>query len=684
MTSRASVVLTLSLLAACSSYNGEGEAEEEVVAAVYPDADGDTILDFHEGAVVVEAVEQTEDGATAPATGEPGQIDPGESLDTDMDGEPDYLDLDTDNDGIPDTVEAGDADVLTYPVDSDLDGIADFMDLDSDANCLGDGGEGSADGDGDGLGDYTDKDNDGDGILDSYEIGDPEVCEPPDSDEDGIPDYMDQDSDGDGVGDRWEGGTSPFDPEPADSDEDGIPDYLDLDSDNDGLSDTDEAFVSSIDEEPKDTDGDGIYDFADIDSDNDGLTDRDEVLLYDTDPYNFDSDDDGFNDGAEVAVGSDPSDPDSVIEGIYVVVPERSDVIETFPFELSIKMGDIAFLLDTTGSMGGTIDAMKSEYSAIVDDLADTIPDANYAVATFDDYNYGGFGSGADKPFILLQQVTSDVGRVQSTLLGIGLHGGADGPESATEALWQTITGRGYDQSCNRGYDGSDDVLPFIADPTDPFGGSAGQHYDPSVPGTGTEGGVGFRPYALPVIVYATDNEMRDASSYPVPGGCPGDANGSDTAAAANALGAYLIGISVGSWGPTGQMTSLANATGSYADLDGDGAVDDPLVFEWSGASELFRRTVVDAINDTVSGVQFDTVELEIVGDTHGFVVDVNPPVYPVGGAVAGEEIEFDLTFRGVVAATDSDQLFQLTLNVIGDGSTLLDTLDIFVLVPGI
>jgi hypothetical protein len=37
-----------------------------------------------------------------------------------------------------------------------------------------------------------------------------------------------------------------------------------------------------------------------------------------------------------------------------------------------------------------------------------------------------------------------------------------------------------------------------------------------------------------------------------------------------------------------------------------------------------------------------------------------------------------------VVAATDSDQLFQLTLNVVGDGSTLLDTLDIYVLVPGI
>ncbi|MFT4625112.1 MAG: hypothetical protein ACI8PZ_003778 [Myxococcota bacterium] len=678
-----SVVLSLALIAGCSSTDPEPGEEDQVVAAVYPDADGDTILDFHEGAIVVEAVETTTDGATVPSD-EPGQISQGDSLDTDLDGEPDYLDLDTDNDGIPDSIEAGDADVLTFPVDSDLDGLADFMDLDSDGNCLGDGTEGAQDSDGDGLGDFTDRDNDGDGIGDVYEIGDPDVCEPPDSDGDGTPDYLDLDSDGDGVGDKWEGGTSPFDPEPADSDGDGIPDYLDLDSDGDGISDTQEAFVDSVDDEPKDTDGDGIYDFADRDSDNDGLTDDDELNLYGTDPYNFDTDDDGFNDGAEVSTGSDPTDPDSIIEGIYVEVSERSDVIENFEFELSIKMGDIAFLIDTTCSMSSTITAMKNEYSQIVDSLSALIPDAGYAVATFDDYNYGGFGSGADKPFYLLRQVTNDVGAVQTSLNSIGLHGGADGPESATEALWQTLTGRGYDQSCNGSYDGSDDVLPFIASPGDPFGGGAGQHFNPVVVGTGSEGGVGFRPYALPVVVYATDNAMRDSSSYATPGGCPGDANGTETAAAANALGAYLIGIGVGGAGPIGQMTALANSTGSYADLDGDGAADDPLVFSWSGSDAAFRDTVVNAIDQTVGSVQFDEVSLEIVGDTHGFVVDVNPPRYPVGGAVAGEIIDFDLTFRGVVAATDRDQLFQLTLNVIGDGTTLLDTLDIFVLVPGI
>ena len=92
---------------------------------------------------------------------------------------------------------------------------------------------------------------------------------------------------------------------------------------------------------------------------------------------------------------------------------------------------------------------------------------------------------------------------------------------------------------------------------------------------------------------------------------------------------------------------------------------------------------MVNAIEDLVDSVQFDYVELEIEGDDNGFVVGVDPERYSVSGSVAGEVIDFTLIFRGTVAATGSDQLHQLTLNVLGNGTTLLDSLDIFVLVPG-
>jgi hypothetical protein len=645
---------------------GTAGAEEER-AAVFPDQDGDTIMDHHEG-------------LDLPESGEEGEL---RWHDDDLDGTPNMLDLDSDEDGIPDEVEAGDDDLLTFPIDTDRDGLSDFVDRDADGNCLEDAVEGIVDLDGDGNGAFMDLDNDGDGILDTWEIGDAALCEPPDSDGDGTPDYLDLDSDGDGIGDRFEGGTSPFDPVPSDTDGDGTPDYLDLDSDDDGLSDSEEGGVGGPEEEPRDTDGDGFYDFQDTDSDGDGLTDSDEVLIHDTDPYDADSDDDGFNDGAEVATGSDPADPESVIEGIYVEVPERSDVTESFDFELSVSMGDVAFLIDTTGSMTSTIDAMKTEYAAIVAELSATIPDAEYGVATFDDYHLLPFGSGVDQPFILSQSVTHDVAAVQAALSAIPLHFGEDGPESSTEALVQTLTGRGYDQDCDGAFDALDDVLPYLSSGADPFGGTAGQHHDAATAGGGTRGGMGFREHALPVVVYATDNVMRDGAVGPSPGGCPADGASTEISAAAADLGARLVGISVGMWGPTSQMNAIADSTGSLADLDGDGTADDRLVFEWSGSSAAFRTTVTGAIASLISDLRFDFVTLEIEGDDWGFVTDVEPPSQAVAGEIDGEVLSFELTFRGTVASTEHDQLFRLTLNVLGDGTTLLDALDIFVLVPG-
>ena len=188
-----------------------------------------------------------------------------------------------------------------------------------------------------------------------------------------------EDSDGDGVLDLYEGGTTAWSDGPADTDEDGIPDYLDEDSDNDGFTDSQEAGAG---DEPRDTDGDGIYDFADTDSDGDGLSDADEADVYGTDPYDDDTDGDGFSDGAELAAGTDPDDAGSVIEGLYVTVDERSDVEHVFEFELSVQMGDVGFLIDTTGSMSGTMNAMASEFGTIITQLSAELPDAEYGAAT--------------------------------------------------------------------------------------------------------------------------------------------------------------------------------------------------------------------------------------------------------------------------------------------------------------
>ncbi|MFM2246330.1 MAG: hypothetical protein RL071_2404 [Pseudomonadota bacterium] len=639
-----------------------GAADEQVVT--YDDADADTILDIHEGEV-----------------------------DTDGDGTANYLDDDSDNDSIKDFFEAGDGDPLTMPLDSDGDTTPDYLDLDSDNNCVPDvdekipTGDGPIDTDSDGIRDFADPDNDGDGILDTDEIGG--ACGVTDTDGDGVQDYMDTDADGDGVGDLYEAGTTEWDSEVVDTDGDGTPDYLDSDSDGDSVSDRVEG-AASEDGVPRDTDGDGVPDFQDTDADGDSISDWDELNTTGTDPYDADSDGDGFSDGGERAAGTDPLDPGSVVDGIYVEVPERTNIEELFTFTLQVQLGDIAFLIDTTGSMGGTANAMASEFSTIVSTLSGTIPDAQYGVGTYDDYAYGSFGysSSGDKPFIMRQQITDNVTQVNNVLnTQVVLHFGGDGPESSMEALLQGAGGLGYDQNCDRYYDGTTDVQPFLASSADPFGGTGGQSYSSAWTGGGAAGGFGFRDYALPVLVYATDYDLRDPDAgYPTPGGCPTDAGQSDVVAALSALNGYAIGIHVNSYTttPYNQMLTLAAASGSYADTDADGVSDDPLVFQWSGSNAAFRTTITGAIEDLVSSIRFDRVSLDIEGDEWGFVTGVTPEfvedIDPSGGT---EEIDFTLNFRGVVAATTEDQLYRLTLNVIGDGSILLDTLDIIVLVPG-
>jgi len=176
------------------------------------------------------------------------------------------------------------------------------------------------------------------------------------------------------------------------------------------------------------------------------------------------------------------------------------------------------------------------------------------------------------------------------------------------------------------------------------------------------------------------------------PGGCPSDAGGSDVARALDELGGYIIGLDVtgggaiSSYGPYPQMISLAGLTNSLADTDGDGDVDDELVWSLDQNSASFASDfsdfVVTAIDQLVSSIKFTEVTLEIEGDTYGFVTGITPSSYS-GIEPEDVNLDFTLTFRGVVPGTVEDQIFLLTLNIIGDGTTLLDSKDIVVQVPG-
>ena len=623
---------------------GDDDDDDDTVSNV--DSDGDTILDSDEG-----------------------------SGDADGDGAPNSEDLDSDGDLIADEVEAGDPNFGTPPIDTDGDGTPDFLDTDSDNNGVSDTDEGDGDSDADGIPDYRDFDNDGDGIDDTTEVG-ANPSAPVDSDGDGAPDFLDTDSDGDGVSDADEGAGDP--------DGDGTPSYLDDDSDGDTLSDTVEAGADPSN--PVDSAGDGFFDFLDEDSDNDGTSDLDE-LNGGTDPYSNDSDGDGFSDLAETLAGTDPLDPNDYITGFYAELNPRTTTTIQVPFTPTVERADVLFLLDTTGSMGFVLNEMANQFSDVVSQI--TIPDVAFGVATFDDYADGVHGSPAagDKPFILEQQVTTDTAAVQSALAGLDLHDGLDGPESAMEALYQAAAGAGHDLNCDGVYDGSTDVPPFLSHSADAFAGSVSGSYDSSVAGGGTIGGAGFRPGSVPVIVYTTDAEMRDPDSgSEVPAACSQPHGQSAVASALSNIDGKLIGVKAAAFSlwaglpPVPQMVDLANATGSVADIDGNGSLE-PLVFE----SGNVGGTTVSTVDQVIAGISafgsgsiYD-LTLEVYDSPYDFVVDIQPALVPA--AAMGVEVVFDLTLYPDVPVGSSDQVFVFDMSVVGDGFTPLATWQLVLLV---
>ena len=313
---------------------------------------------------------------------------------------------------------------------------------------------------------------------------------------------------------------------------------------------------------------------------------------------------------------------------------------------------DLAYLIDTTCSMTSTLTAFIDSYADVAGHLDTSLTARTAGLATFDDYAYGFFGASSygDKPFQLGAQQSDDLTIVQSVLDGIQIHGGGDGPEAAVEGLYQALTGDGYDQGCNATYDSSADVKPFVADAADPFGGTAGQFYDSTDASTGDVGGMGFRADStLRVLVYATDNYLRDPSAgYESPGGCPGDAGAEDVAAAAIDDGVYLVGIATTGL-PVEQMLALADASGSAADLDGDGAVDDPLVYEVGPTATDVRDAVLDALDaiKAQAGLLdvYASVTLEVRDDPLGIVSAVSPTSYSDVEWSVVDALAFDVTY---------------------------------------
>lgn len=657
-TLRLSMMLALALAACGPSGDAGGDAGGDAA-----DTDGDGISDVDEGRA--------------------------DAVDTDGDGTPDYLDDDSDGDGIPDAVEAGGG---AAPVDSDRDGTPDFRDLDSDDNGLadGEGTETTDDLDGDGIGNYADLDDDGDSLTDVFEIGG--AAEPPDSDGDGLVDMHDLDSDADTILDAHELAIDP--------DDDGIPAYLDDDSDDDCRADAIEAGDSDLDTFPVDGDGDGTPDFLDIDSDNDGLADATEDADCDgeqngdeSSATSADSDGDGVSDLVETSAGTNPNDaadnPQANGDFVFVVPYEEppSPAEDDLDFSTSIQTVDVYVLMDLSGSMSGELASMRDNMQTVLENLTCPPVGSGDPTTCIPDL-WSGVGSftyeGRD-PYVnrlrLQPDPTMFSGAVPGVDSGSCPTGGCD--ESHLLAAWAAVTGLDSASS------GCNPPASFPAAPS----------CDDAPAGAGGIGYPCFRPSALPVVLIATDEAPTNTST------CPSFV---DTIAAAVGIGAKLVGI-------LGDAASgeLAQARLDLEELaTGTGAVDDtstPLVFD--GADANAAAAIEDAIRTVANNVPID-VSATAVDDTGDTVDTVTSFVdhletLQIGNAACtdglndadtdadgfadlyvdllpGTPVCWRLVAKSntTVPPTAEPQLFRATVEVFGDGVTLLDTREVFFLVP--
>ena len=258
-------------------------------------------------------------------------------LDSDADGEIDFMDDDDDNDGINDEIDAFPL-LASETHDFDNDGIGDNADTDSDNDGIDDeldafplDPDESSDSDADGIGDNVDSfpnnpeyflDSDSDSMPDEWEL---QHGMNPNDPSDAI---LDQDNDGKSALQEFEDGTYPV----PDTDGDGIRDEIDLfpndpaetiDTDGDGTGDNGDNCIVIGNSDQLNTDSDPFGNACDDDDDNDGIPDSYETANglnpLDASDAQSDSDMDGLTALGEFTAGTsltnDDTDRDTLPDG---------------------------------------------------------------------------------------------------------------------------------------------------------------------------------------------------------------------------------------------------------------------------------------------------------------------------------------------------------------------------------
>lgn len=311
---------------------------------------------------------------------------------------------------------------------------------------------------------------------------------------------------------------------------------------------------------------------------------------------------------------------------------------------------DVFLLFDDTGSFVNNSPIVRGAFPTIISRLQTALPgiDLGFGVGRFEEYGNFAWEYASGRPFVLNQPIvaastTGYLDAIQSALNRETPGYGGDEPETDIEALYQLVTGKGFDGNNNgsmldSGVAGlaATQLNPGVSGDVPSFASFQADLANGVMPAAGAVGGGGFRSGALPVILTATDTGFAfqpkgettvvgvGGASVPVSALAGTSRNTTpfnsgaglqETVTALNALGALVIGLGTNAdatLAPRQGLEALSKLTGavnrSTATI-ANGTVDpiapgDPMYFQIaSGFGDSVANGVVNAIQNAVTNV---------------------------------------------------------------------------------
>ena len=352
-------------------------------------------------------------------------------------------------------------------------------------------------------------------------------------------------------------------------------------------------------------------------------------------------------------------------------------------------MVDVFLLFDDTGSFAGNSPLVRAAFPTIISSLQTTLPgiDFGFGVGRFEEYANFALEYSAGRPFTLNQPIVASTTpgfslSIQSALDRMAPGYGGDGPETDIEALYQLVTGIGFDGNNNAtitdsGPAGlvSTQLTPGASGDVPSFSSFVPDPANNVLAPDGTIGGGGFRAGALPIILTATDigfayqpkgetvvvgtggvslplTDFTGVSRASTPYGA--GAGIQETVTGLNALGALVIGLGTNAESlaaPRQGLEALAKLTGAVnrsTTSIANGTIDpidpgDPFYFQiTTGFGATVASGITAAIENAVTNIAMDiTVR---ASDPRVRIVNHTGTL---AGVSAGQTAIFDIEFIG-------------------------------------